>query len=144
MTATDDGDLFPLDEQGRSVRPPLHVPEITCVVPVPGVTLPVVGARAGAHGVDLPNGAHLPLIGFDEGAAVTCAAEVAGHVLVGPSDATVREVLLEGGTALIAELETPGSSSRCFPKGRDRRRRRGSRSRGDAAPSALAAASPGP
>lgn len=107
VSAADDGYLYLRDTAGMSVRPPLHLPEITCVVPVPGSTLAVVGAADGAYGVDLPTLTHLPLTGFDDHAAVTCGAQVGGDILVGLSDGRIRRVLLDGGTEVVASFEAP-------------------------------------
>lgn len=96
-----DGFLYVRRSDGRSVIPPVHLQEITCVAMPADIDVAVVGANDKVFGVDLETGTKSPLAGFD-GVSPIAAASIGDVVLVGCSDGSLRTVSVENGTVTVS------------------------------------------
>lgn len=101
VTGGRDGFVYVRRTDGRSVVPPAHLPEITCIAMPPDIDVAVVGTVDRVFGVDLETGDDAPLAGFG-GVGAVAAATVGDVVLVGCDDGSLRTVSADAGTTVLS------------------------------------------
>lgn len=101
VTGGRDGFVYVRRTDGRSVVPPAHLPQVTCIATPPDIDVAVVGTVDQVFGVDLETGDDAPLAGFG-GVVAVAAATVGDVVLVGCDDGSLRTVSADDGTATLS------------------------------------------